>query len=941
MAEFINYFWQSFFCLCFFFGIYWVFLRDEKSFRFNRAYLLITPALALLFPMMEIPVSFDKPSISLEHTDLLRALKEQADVETIGTFGLPEFTVTDTKLPLLWEIKDYLLFTYLSIVVLLSFKLFWQYLQLRQMQEKGWYQTVFKLKGDYFLIPTFGLAPVFSFFNRLFWDDTQVLTPEEESHIIQHELEHIHQKHTWDVLYYQALSILFWFNPVIHLMRLSLVDLHEYLADEKVLGKIENKSSYPKLIVKMAFKGLDLPIGNYFIRSTTLKRIMMMKKSAKINWFKLAMVLPLTGMLFGLVSMKTERGLVLFTNYETANIRTIKQQMLDFQDSLNVGIKVRSLKNPVHYEKINPLENGILKSQLGELEYEFSGIKSDADYLKVRELIQILRANSQMKKTYENAMKPMEVQNIPKPVDGWKAWEDFLRSKVTVPEKEEALGLAGVVELEFIVDQEGKIQHPVIRRSFGGGLDDQLIAALKGSEVPAWENGTADQKPVAVVMTYPVGFDFRKDDQPQTAFFPQPSSVLRSQNYPRGGSNDTEIFDVVESMPVPPGGMEGWNAYLKENLKYTQTGKDQKVEGTVYVVFVVDKEGNLQNPEILRGIGAGLDEEAIRVVKESPTWKPGMQHGQLMNVKMRLPIRFRLPEKPVGQDDRVEELKAENADWKNGAIQPGEVFNKYLQRNFNFPKESRNQGTTGTVLSRLSFDSNGKINNVTVIKGLDDDINEEVIKQMKSAPNWEVKEPKGSFEAIFPVTFKLNNQPVDGPDFHSVLGKGLVVHGYGPQSKFQEPSAKNNNIITIKLINDQLVNFNGLILPVNPKLSDAIQATLDETGLNPTDITAHLSAEPDVKMGVIQEVQAALRTNRINKLLYTSSRLNDGRPKNNGSFTPLENQPLVVLDGVVNASLDDIDPKNIESISVIKDGKAINLYGSAAKNGVILVTSKK
>lgn len=941
MAEFINYFWQSFFCLCFFFGIYWVFLRDEKSFRFNRAYLLITPALALLFPLMEIPVSFDKPSISLEHTDLLRALKEQADVETIGTFGLPEFIVTDTKLPLLWEIKDYLLFTYLSIVALLSFKLFWQYLQLRQMQEKGWYQTVFKLKGDYFLIPTFGLAPVFSFFDKLFWDDTQVLTPEEQSHIIQHELEHIHQKHTLDVLYYQALSILFWFNPVIHLMRLSLVDLHEYLADENVLGKIENKSSYPKLIVKMAFKGLDLPIGNYFIRSTTLKRIMMMKKSAKINWFKLAMVLPLTGMLFGLVSMKTERRLVLFTNYETANIRTIKQQMLDFQDSLNVGIKVRSLKNPVHYEKINPLENGVLKAQLGELEYEFSGIKTDADYLKVRELIQILRANSQMKKTYENAMKPMEVQNVPKPVEGWQAWENFLRSQVTIPEKEQTLGLIGVVELEFIVDQEGKIQHPVIRRSFGGGLDDQLITALKGTDVPAWENGTADQKPVAVVMTYPVGFDFRKDDQPQTAFFPQPSSVLRSQNYPRGGTNDTEIFDVVESMPVPPGGMEGWNAYLKENLKYTQTGKDQGVEGTVYVVFVVDKDGNLKDPEILRGIRAGLDEEAIRVVKESPTWKPGMQSGQFVNVKMRLPIRFRLPEKFVGQDDRLEELKAANTDWNNGDIKPGETFNKHMQKNIKFPKEARKEGITGTVVSKLIFDNNGNIKDLTIIKGLSEEINEEVSRQLKGAPAWEVTKAKNSFEAIYPITFKLDNQPVGGPDYHAVLGKGLKVVGYGGQSKFQEPSARNNDIITIKLINDKLVNFNGKILAIDGRLSDAIQGLLVDNGLNAKEITAHLSAEPEVKMGAIQEVQAALRTNEINKLLYTSSRLNDGRPKNNGSFTPLENQPLIVLDGVVNASLDDIDPKNIESVSVIKDGKAINMYGSAAKNGVIIVTSKK
>ena len=941
MAEFINYFWQSFFCLCFFFGIYWVFLRNEKSFRFNRAYLLITPALALLFPLMEIPVGFDKPSISLIDTDLLKALKAQADVETIGTFGLPEITVTDTKLPLLWEIKDYLLFTYLSIVVLLSFKLFWQYLQLRQMQEKGWYQTVFKLKGDYFLIPTFGLAPVFSFFDKLFWDETQVLTPEEESHIIQHELEHIHQKHTWDVLYYQVLSILFWFNPVIHLMRLSLVDLHEYLADEKVLGKIENKSSYPKLIVKMAFKGLDLPIGNYFIRSTTLKRIMMMKKSAKTNWFKLAMVLPLTGMLFGLVSMKTESGLVLFTKYETANIRTIKQQMLDFQDSLNVGIKVRSLKNPVHYEKIYALENGILRAQLGELECEFSGIKSDGDYLKVRELIQILRANSQMKKTYENAKKPLEVENVPQPADGWKAWEEFLRSQVTSPEKEQSLGLTGVVELEFIVDQEGNIQHPIIRRSFGGGIDDQLLSALQGSQVPAWEPGTANQKPVAVVMTYPVGFDFRKDDNPQTAFFPQPKSYLSPQNYPRGGSNDTEIFDVVESMPVPPGGMEGWNAYLKENLTYPQTAKDQKVEGTVYLIFVVDKEGKVQNPEILRGIGAGLDEEAIRVVKASPNWKPGMQRGHLVNVKMRLPIRFRLPENFVGQDDRLEELKAANADWQSGDIKPGDTFNKHLQKNLKFPKEARQEGVTGTVVSKLVFDNKGNIKDLTIINGLSEEIDEEVFNQLKSAPAWDITKAKESYEAIYPITFKIANKPVEGPDFRSILGRGTVVVGYGGQSKFQEPSARNNGILTIKIINDKLVNFNGQILSIDPSLDKAIQEILEENSLSPSETTAHLSAEPEVKMGAIHEVQNALRVNNVNRLLYTSSRLNDGRPKKNGSFTPLENQPLVILDGVVNASIDDIDPRNIESISVLKNGNAANLYGSAAKNGVIIVTSKK
>lgn len=667
----------------------------------------------------------------------------------------------------------------------------------------------------------------------------------------------------------------------------------------------------------------------------------MMKKSAKINWFKLAMVLPLTAMLFGLVSMKTESGLVLFTNYETANIRTIKQQMLDFQDSLNVGIKVRSLKNPKHYEKINPLESGILKAQLGELEYEFSGIRSDADYLKVRELIEILRANSQIKKTYENARGPLEVEHAPKPVDGYKAWEEFLRARVTTPEKEEALGISGVVVLEYVVDQEGKVRHPVIRKSFGGGVDDQLLAALQGSEVPEWEPGTENNRAVSVVMSYRLHFDFKKDGQPQAAFFPKPSSDPRSQNYSHLGSNGSEVYEVVEANPVPPGGMEGWNAYLKENLKYTQKAKDQKVEGTVYLVFMVDKDGKLKDPEILRGIGAGLDEEAIRLVKESPAWTPGIEHGQVVDVKIRLPIRFSLPEKPVGQDDLLEELKAANTDWKNGIIKPGDTFNKHLQKNIKFPKEARQEGVTGTVVTKLIFDNNGNINNLTILNGLSKEINEEVARHLKSAPAWDITEAKKSYEAIYPITFKIANQPVEGPDFRSILGRGTVVVGYGGQSKFQEPSPRNNNIITIKLINDQLVNFNGLILPINAKLSDAIQATLDDSGLNPTEITAHLSAEPDVKMGAIQDVQAALRTNQINRLLYTSSRMNDGRPKNNSSFTPLENQPLVVLDGVVNASLDDIDPKNIESVSVIKDGKAINMYGSAAKNGVIIVTSKK
>lgn len=103
-----------------------------------------------------------------------------------------------------------------------------------------------------------------------------------------------------------------------------------------------------------------------------------------------------------------------------------------------------------------------------------------------------------------------------------------------------------------------------------------------------------------------------------------------------------EIFDVVETMPTPPGGMEGWNKYLSSNLKYPTQARRMGIEGTVYVVFVVNTDGSIQDVEILRGIGGGCDEEAMRVVQNAPNWEPGKQRGRPVRVKMRLPIRFKL-----------------------------------------------------------------------------------------------------------------------------------------------------------------------------------------------------------------------------------------------------------------------------------------------------------
>jgi len=105
---------------------------------------------------------------------------------------------------------------------------------------------------------------------------------------------------------------------------------------------------------------------------------------------------------------------------------------------------------------------------------------------------------------------------------------------------------------------------------------------------------------------------------------------------------EEQIFTIVEEMPSFPGGEAELFKYLGKNIKYPQMATDAGISGVVYVTFVVDKDGKIRDAKVLRGIGGGCDEEAVRVVKSMPTWKPGKQRGKSVTVQYNLPIRFTL-----------------------------------------------------------------------------------------------------------------------------------------------------------------------------------------------------------------------------------------------------------------------------------------------------------
>jgi protein TonB len=103
-----------------------------------------------------------------------------------------------------------------------------------------------------------------------------------------------------------------------------------------------------------------------------------------------------------------------------------------------------------------------------------------------------------------------------------------------------------------------------------------------------------------------------------------------------------EIFTVVEESAAPKGGMAAFYKYVGEKIKYPAQARRMGIEGRVFVEFVINKDGSLSDVKAIKGIGAGCDEEAVRIIQGAPSWTPGKQRGKPVKQRYTLPIIFKL-----------------------------------------------------------------------------------------------------------------------------------------------------------------------------------------------------------------------------------------------------------------------------------------------------------
>jgi TonB family protein len=225
---------------------------------------------------------------------------------------------------------------------------------------------------------------------------------------------------------------------------------------------------------------------------------------------------------------------------------------------------------------------------------------------------------------------------------GDKALFEYLSKNIKYPETASKNKIEGKVIIKFVVNRDGSIGDAKIVRGIGGGCDEEALRVVNA--MPKWIPGKNNGKPVNVTYNLPVSFKL-SGDKPNA--LPTQTNLgieksLTPLNTKSGENSDDQIYDFCSEKPYFLAGDKALFEYLTKNTRYTEEAKNNKIEGKVIIKFVVGKDGSIVNPTVVRGIGGGCDEEALRVVRNMPKWIPGKNNGQPVNVIYNLPISFKL-----------------------------------------------------------------------------------------------------------------------------------------------------------------------------------------------------------------------------------------------------------------------------------------------------------
>ncbi len=531
-----------------FYAFYRLLLSKETFFNLNRFYLIGSTLASFAIPV------FQADWIK----NLLATQKVQEVALSLNSQAYEVLFQPRAEIKVL-SLGEVLIWVYFAVAGTLFIKLLYQI-----------YQAIKAFRNQHSL-------EACSFFGYVAVDEDM----EGKEAIMNHELVHVNQYHSADVIFFELTAIINWFNPIVYFLKKEIKKNHEYIADEQASETLAEKSAYAMLIFNQNFGIQAQNITNSFFNQSILKqRIMMLQK----NKSKRSALLK-----YGLSAPLFLAMLILSSAFVSEKTQGTTQGLLETKvltDTITVPPPppFAPSKTPLYF----------VDGKLNEAE-AFN--KIDPKTIKSMNVLD----GKQAKKKYGK-----------KGTNG--AIEIVLKKVAAVsPTKNTPL---------YVLD--GKVMDADIQSLNPDEI--QSINVLKGEKATE-KYGEKGVNGVIEITSKKAAVTTNSDE------------MIGDK------SAEAKSLDKIDTMPQFAGGQAGWAKFLQENVKYPKEAHKNNISGRVILSFVVEKSGELSEIKVLKSVEESLDQEALRVIKNSPKWIPGMKDGKAVRVSFTMPINFALAAK--------------------------------------------------------------------------------------------------------------------------------------------------------------------------------------------------------------------------------------------------------------------------------------------------------
>ncbi|MRX66500.1 Signal transducer regulating beta-lactamase production, contains metallopeptidase domain [Flavobacterium resistens] len=546
---------KSAIALASFLAFYHFVLEREKMHQFNRFFLLFAIVFSLVVPFVSFEIIKEIP---VNSSNLQVVNQPLIQMQTV-------VEKTNYKLIFLWS-----LYALVTLILALRFGR-----NIKNFKSKISSNPAVDFKNSKLILVEEKILP-HTFLNYIFINADDYKTQNIEAELYMHELVHVSQKHTLDILFVEFLKTIFWFNPLFLFYKKAIQLNHEFLADQEIVKTYNDVPFYQNLLLNKASGTQTIYLASNLNYLVTKKRLIMMKKRTSKN----------TAFLKKIAALPVVIGLMFLLCVETIAQET------------KTDIKNQKAQNASSFDKYYANTAFVFKSKSSKVFVEKKYSELTEQEKKLIPPVPSLAKKSPDSKEYE----------------GFKNSENYA---VWIDGKHVSNSELNEYQASNFVSYFNSIVHKNARsKKFPQRYQVTLFTA-EGYDKAYGKNQIRDAGTITIMASE----DTRKS---------------KIQKTPE--KETTATINDVERQPEYPGGILEFYKFVGKNFKVPSEEAANKIQGKVIVEFMIETDGSLSEFQVVKDLGFGIGDEAIRVLKLSPKWNPGIQKGQPVRVLYTLPI---------------------------------------------------------------------------------------------------------------------------------------------------------------------------------------------------------------------------------------------------------------------------------------------------------------